>query len=74
MHIKKRTFIRLIAFSVAVFLSLFGYILKLSGNVKNYEEQIANRYNSALIDLSDYLSEIDTVLQKELYTNTAASL
>lgn len=74
MHIKRRTFIRLISFSVAVFLALVGYVLKLGGNVNSYEAQIANRYNSALIDLSDYLAEIDTVLQKELYTGTAASL
>ena len=68
----KRALVRIISFTVAVGLLIAGAAVsgyKLTARYRNTAEY---RYQLALNNLSDYVTNLKTTLEKSLYSNTAA--
>lgn len=68
----KRVWVRIISFSLAVAVLLLGAGLSGYKLMSRYKTTIENKYQLALNDLSDYMSNIKTTLEKGLYANTSA--
>lgn len=68
----KRVLVRIISFSLAVVILLLGAGLSGFKLMSRYKTTIEYKYQLALTNLSDYMSNIKTTLEKGLYANTAA--
>ncbi len=68
----KRAWIRIVSFSAAVALLLLGAGVSGYRLMSRYKNTVEFKYQSALNDLSDYVSNIKTTLEKGLYSNTPA--
>ena len=72
--LSKRVQIRIISFSLAGALLLFGAGFTGYRITARYRDTVEYKYQQSINDLSDYVSNIKTTLQKGLYSNTAAGL
>lgn len=68
----KRVWVRIISFSAAVVVLLLGAALSGFKLMSRYKTTIEYKYQLALNNLSDYMSNIKTTLEKGLYANTPA--
>lgn len=68
----KRVLVRVISFSLAVVVLLVGAGLSGFKLMSRYKTTIEYKYQLALNNLSEYMSNIKTTLEKGLYANTAA--
>lgn len=68
----KRVLVRIISFSLAVAVLMFGAGFCGFRLMLRYKTTIEYKYQLALNNLSDYMSNIRTTLEKGLYANTAA--
>lgn len=71
-NLKKRTFIRIISFTLAVIFSLVGCIIKNKRTIKHFTTEINNGYSKNLSELNSNLDNITKSLEKIIYTNTAS--
>lgn len=67
----KRVLVRIISFSLAVGVLLVGAGVSGYKLMTRYKTNVEYRYQLALNNLSDYMSNIKTTLEKGLYANTA---
>lgn len=70
--VSKRVLVRIISFSVAVGVLLVGAGLSGYKLMSRYRTTVEYRYQLALNNLSDYMSNIKTTLEKGLYANTSS--
>ncbi len=68
----KRVLVRIISFSLAVAVLLFGAGMSGYKLMSRYKTNVEYRYQLALNNLSDYMSNIKTTLEKGLYANTSS--
>ena len=68
----KRVLVRIISFSLAVGVLLVGAGVSGYKLMTRYKTNVEYRYQLALNNLSDYMSNIKTTLEKGLYANTAS--
>ncbi len=68
----KRALVRIISFSVAVGLLITGAAVSGYKLTSRYRNTAEYRYQLALNNLSDYVSNLRTTLEKSLYSNTSA--
>lgn len=68
----RRVWVRVISFTVAAAILLMGAGLSGYKLMARYKTTIEYKYQLALNNLSDYMSNIRTTLEKGLYANTAA--
>ncbi len=76
MHItvSKRVMIRIISFAAAVIVALCAWAGQSRYYTALYRQNLQNHYAEALSDLSNYLINIHTTLEKELYVSTPTQL
>lgn len=67
---QKRTFIRIISFSIAIIISLFVYMANTFNTARNYRLKLEYSYLRALDDLSEYINNISATLNKTVYVGT----
>ncbi len=70
--LSRRVTVRIISFSAAAALLLAGAGIGGYKMISRYADSAEYRYQLALNNLSDYVSNIKTSLEKSLYSNTAA--
>lgn len=68
----KRVLVRIISYSLAVVVLLLGAGISGYRLMSRYKTTVEYKYQSALNNLSDYMSNIKTTLEKGLYANTSA--
>ena len=68
---KRRTTVRIISFGLAVCAALGGFIAVQWRDNRNLNQLLTNQYTAAMTDLSDCLSQINVLLQKEMYSGTS---
>ncbi len=68
---KRRTTVRIISFGLAVCAALGGFIAMQWRDNRNLNQLLTNQYTAAMTDLSDCLSQINVLLQKEMYSGTS---
>lgn len=73
-YLKKRCFVKLISFSLAGVIALFGMFLKCNKEASDARRQLVHRYQSAMEDLSSEMQSISVTLGKAIYTGTPAGL
>ena len=67
---KKVWLVRIISFSVAIFLVRVGFAIKLKSQKENYGNRLRYSYMRSLSDLCDSLANIDVELKKSAYVTT----
>ncbi|MBQ2676189.1 MAG: germination protein YpeB [Clostridia bacterium] len=70
----KRYIVRIASFVCGAFVALFGWGVVNYNAAQVYKLQLENYYSSALTDLSNYLTNINFTLEKELYAGTPTQL
>lgn len=73
-HMNRRAFVRVVTFIVAIFLLLFAIILSFGIRTKKAELALEYNYLKAIEDLSMAADNINTSLQKGLYSGTSHML
>lgn len=68
----KRALVRIISFTAAVGLLIVGAAVSGFKLTSRYRNTVEYRYQLALNNLSDYVTNIKTTLEKSLYSNTAS--
>lgn len=74
LYLKKRDIVKIISFTLAIFITFFGMVIKYSQTVTSLERQLVHRYQSAMEDLTSQIQNISVTLGKALYTGTPAGL
>lgn len=69
---KKRVFIRIICFLVAVIFVSFGFILTLFKQKQSLQSRIEDEYFNSINETATKISEINYNLKKQLYCNSSA--
>lgn len=69
----KRQFVRLISFAAALIILVAGSSIAGFSVANRYKQTIERSYRSALSQLSDYFSDIQSSLEKGFYSNTNTS-
>lgn len=69
----KRQFVRLISFAAALIILVAGSSIAGFSVANRYKQTIEQSYRSALSELSDYFSSIQSSLEKGFYANTNTS-
>lgn len=70
--VSKRVLVRIISFSVAVGVLLLGAGISGYKLMSRYKTTVEYRYQLAINNLADYMSNIRTTLEKGLYANTSS--
>ncbi len=68
----KRIIVRIVSFSLAVVVLLFGAGISGYKLMSRYKSAVEYKYQAALNNLADYMSNIKTTLEKGIYANTVA--
>ncbi len=68
----KRIIVRIVSFSLAVVVLIFGAGISGYKLMSRYRSTVEYKYQAALNNLADYMSNIKTTLEKGMYANTAA--
>lgn len=73
-RLKRKNLVRIVSFVTALIFALLGWVLTEKYVSKSYRISLQNHYASSMNDLSNYLTNINTILEKELYAGTTLQL
>lgn len=71
---KKRTTVKILSFSLALYAALGGYIFKYYNEASTFKRELHYDYSEALISLNDSLENLSYSLEKSMYATSSSVL